>query len=40
MTHNFYYVRNQKEHHARGAVFERLERITADEPEAEQGEAP
>jgi REP element-mobilizing transposase RayT len=36
------YVRNQKEHHARGSVHERLERITAeDEPaQAEPREAP
>jgi putative transposase len=35
------YIRNQREHHARGTVFERLERITAlEEAEAEQREAP
>ena len=26
------YVRNQKEHHRRGSVFERLERMAADDP--------
>jgi hypothetical protein len=25
------YVRNQKEHHARGTVFDRLERIASDD---------
>lgn len=36
------YVRNQKEHHARGTVQERLERILSDESaaQAEQREAP
>ena len=36
------YVRNQKQHHAKGEVFDRLERITPDEKEAEaeQQEAP
>jgi putative transposase len=36
------YVRNQREHHARDKVFDRLERITCEEPEAqaEQREAP
>ncbi len=36
------YVRNQREHHARGKVEDRLERITAIETraEAEQREAP
>ncbi len=33
------YVRNQKEHHARGEVFARLERIEP-EAQAEQREAP
>ncbi len=27
------YVRNQREHHARGSVHERLERITQEEPQ-------
>jgi len=39
------YVRNQKEHHARQTVFERLERITTDDnqpmaAQAEHREAP
>jgi putative transposase len=36
------YVRNQKEHHTQGKVYDRLERITALEPgaKAEQREAP
>jgi putative transposase len=37
------YVRNQKEHHAKGQIYERLERITADEDsvaQAVQREAP
>ena len=35
------YIRNQKEHHARGTAQERLERITADETaQAEPQEAP
>jgi len=36
------YVRNQKEHHARGTVQERLERIVSEEAEAqaEHREAP
>jgi putative transposase len=36
------YIRNQREHHAQGKVFDRLERITAVEvmAEAEQREAP
>ena len=36
------YVRNQREHHAQGDVQDRLERIDAEEPEAqaEQREAP
>jgi len=35
------YVRHQKEHHARGTVFDRLERIAMlDEAEAEPREAP
>jgi REP element-mobilizing transposase RayT len=39
------YIRNQKEHHARGSTHERLERIhrfdeTPPEAEADQGEAP
>jgi putative transposase len=36
------YIRNQKEHHARGTVQERLERILSDEnaAQAEQREAP
>ncbi len=39
------YIRRQKEHHAKGTVFERLERITADDgygqgAEAEQREGP
>jgi REP element-mobilizing transposase RayT len=29
------YVRNQKEHHARGTVFDRLERTSPPEAEAE-----
>ena len=29
------YVRNQKEHHARGATFDRLERIVAEERDPE-----
>jgi REP element-mobilizing transposase RayT len=32
------YVRNQKEHHARGTIHERLERITSDEAEAKHRE--
>jgi putative transposase len=34
------YIRNQRDRHARGAVEERLERITHDEAEAEPREAP
>lgn len=34
-----YYVRNQREHHARGTTHERLERITLDEPEATTAQA-
>jgi putative transposase len=36
------YIRNQKEHHARGTAVERLERIIAEETQAqpEQREAP
>jgi putative transposase len=39
------YVRNQREHHARGTTHERLERITQDDPvsltaQAEQREDP
>ena len=36
------YVRNQREHHARGTAHPRLERASADDPEAEaeQREAP
>ena len=35
------YVANQRQHHARGTVHERLERITAlEEAEAEPREAP
>jgi putative transposase len=36
------YIRNQREHHAQGKVYDRLERITAAEvmAEAEQREAP
>ena len=34
------YVRNQKERHARGDVFERLERTEPEEAEAEPREAP
>jgi putative transposase len=35
------YVRNQREHHARGAVFDRLERITeVEKAQAERREAP
>ncbi len=34
------YIRNQRDRHARGAVEERLERITDDEAEAEPREAP
>jgi putative transposase len=35
------YIRNQREHHARGTVFERLERTLAiEEAEAEPREAP
>lgn len=33
------YVRNQREHHARGAVHERLERITENEPTAVAAQA-
>src|SRR5207247_4507882 len=34
------YIRNQKEHHARGTIHERLERITEpDQPLAEAAEA-
>jgi len=31
------YVRNQKEHHARGSVFDRLERITTEDGETAGG---
>jgi REP-associated tyrosine transposase len=36
------YIRNQREHHARGTVEDRLERMTQDEkePEAEPREGP
>ena len=35
------YVRNQREHHASGAVFDRLERVSEDEEaQAEPREAP
>jgi putative transposase len=37
------YIRNQKEHHAKGQVFERLERLAAEDDsraEAERREAP
>jgi len=33
------YIRNQREHHARGTVHERLERITQEEPEAAVAQA-
>jgi putative transposase len=33
------YVRNQREHHARGTIHERLERITEDEPLADVAQA-
>jgi putative transposase len=33
------YVRNQREHHARGTVHDRLERITEDEPAAVMAQA-
>ncbi len=33
------YVRNQREHHARGNVYERLERITQEEPVGETAQA-
>jgi putative transposase len=36
------YIRNQREHHARGSIFDRLERITAvaDEAEADATRSP
>jgi putative transposase len=34
------YVRNQREHHARGTIHERLERVTPLKAEAEQREGP
>jgi putative transposase len=33
------YIRNQQDHHARGAIYERLERITVDEDSDEDSEA-
>jgi putative transposase len=34
------YIRNQREHHAKGTVHERLERIEPEAPEGPQREAP